>query len=175
VGTAIESAPAYSFTADEARLAYDSWGCNCGPAALATILGITLDRVHTAVDRVGFAEKRYMSPSMMEQAIGIAGGKIDHRPFLGPIRDQNFPHHGLARIQWTGPWTDDDVNPKWRYRQTHWVASWRHDHAISIFDVNGGILSVADWKKQIVPLIVAEIPRADGGWYVTHSWEVSSV
>lgn len=164
--------PAYSFTAEEARQAHDSWGCNCGPSALATILGITLDQVRTAVELVGFAEKRYTSPSMMEAAIGNAGGSLWQRNYLTAVRDQNFPNCGLARIQWTGPWEADGANPKWRYRQTHWVASWRHDHLISIFDVNGGIRSIADWKKEIVPLIVASVPRADGGWYVTHSWEV---
>lgn len=167
------TSPAYSFTVDEARLAYDSWGCNCGPSALATILGITLDQVRTVVERVGFAGKRYISPGMMEKAIGIAGGKIDRSNFLTAVTDQNFPTHGLARIQWTGPWTAPGSNPKWAYRQTHWVASWHHDHAITIFDVNGGIRPLQDWKREIVPLILEQcVPRNDGGWYVTHSWEV---
>lgn len=170
------SDPSYSFTADEARLAHDSWGCNCGPAALAMILGITLDQVRTAVDRVGFAERRYMNPTMMQKAIGIAGGRligignrIDREP-----AELNFPTCGLARIQWTGPWTAEGANLKWRYRQTHWVASWCSPTGLTVFDVNGGVRSFYDWEETIVPAILeACVPRADGGWYVTHSWEVT--
>ena len=35
------------FTLSDAERAYDDWGCNCGPAALAAICGMTLVPVYT--------------------------------------------------------------------------------------------------------------------------------
>ena len=124
---------------------------------------------------------------MMRVAIHWACGRIEHEHKCdpqAPILALEFPKHGLARIQWEGPWTKPGANPKWAYRQTHWVASWRQDGetladkilaAIDpvIFDVNGGLMLFEQWEQQIVPAIVANIPRADGGWHLTHSWEIA--
>jgi hypothetical protein len=114
--------------------------------------------------------KHYVNPTMMAQAIKHAGGVIVSKPqgFFN-----RFPINGLARIQWTGPWTAEGANPKWRYRQTHWVASWLLDGWVCIFDVNAGLIAQKDWESTTVPWIVKNcVPRADGGWYITHAWEV---
>ena len=163
-----------NFGRDDARAASDEWGCNCGPSALAAILGKRPDDVREACESVGFADKRYMSPTMMRRAISLAGGKLHwERPVRRDSGQLMFPEIGLARIQFTGPWTAEGANPKWAYRQTHWVASWRHSHACEIFDINGGVRDYVDWVCDILPLITESIKRADGGWYVTHSWEIS--
>lgn len=41
-----------------------------------------------------------------------------------------------------------------------------------IFDVNGGIQTLARWQGEIVPLLTALHKRADGGWFPTHVWEL---
>ena len=162
-----------AFDRDDSQAAADEWHCNCGPAALAAILGKGPNDVRQACESVGFEAKRYMSPTMMKSAIPLAGGRIKRERAIR--RDSGrlmFPELGLARIQFTGPWTKEGSNPKWAYRQTHWVASWRQGRDCSIFDINGGVRSYADWVEEIVTLIIANIERADGGWYVTHSWEI---
>lgn len=169
--------PGYSFDRDAAVLAAEAWGFNCGPAALATLLGMTPKEIKPAMERVGFLTKGYTNPRMMAKAIGIAGGQLMRRNedfFAADSDDLQFPACGLARIQWTGPWTAPGANPRWAYRQTHWVASWREQGTVYIFDVNGGFRSQRDWEAEIVPLILRDcVPRNDGGWFITHSWEVS--
>lgn len=169
------------FTEEEAIAAHDEWGCNCGPAALAFTLGITLDAVRPFVEAAGFCRaKNYMSPTMMQRALGAARAcwcVKDLRGILLPA--MQFPDLGLARIQWLGPWTMAGANPKWAYRATHWVASRRLDlkrlaERLNpvIFDVNGGMMRLREWEEEIVPLITKSIPRADGEWRITHSWEL---
>ncbi len=163
------------FTESDADIAHNEWGCNCGPAALAAILGKTLREIRPAVEAAGFAERRYTSPTMMQAAIASAGGKIVLRNAADPIiKRLPFAKHGLVRIQWCGPWTAPGANPKWAYRQTHWIATQIISGSGYVFDVNGGARSVESWIKEIVPPLSASIPRADGNWFITHSWEVAS-
>jgi hypothetical protein len=80
----------------------------------------------------------------------------------------------LVRVQWTGPWIRDGVAQKWAARQTHWIASWKHGDRQFVFDINGGIRDFASWKSEIVPLIVAQVKRADGGWWSANVWKLQS-
>lgn len=154
------------------------WGCNCGPAALAAVLGITLEQARVAVEKTGFADRGYMNPTMMADAIGHAGGKIVERMELPLDRriacdTDYFSDGGLARIQWTGPWTAKGANHKWAYRATHWIATCRLNNVQwMVYDVNGGSMLFDHWLEHVVPEITATIKRADGGWFITHSWKV---
>lgn len=161
------------FSGVEANQAAREWGCNCGPGALACILGITLDEVRPIVEAVGFADKQYMNPTMMQQSLGKK--LLCKRPVYEKDRSQTqFPYHGLARIQWTGPWTAAGANPKWAYGNTHWIASGgKKSGEIEIFDINSGMVSLKKWIDETVPFIVKDIQRADGGWFITHCWEVA--
>lgn len=158
----------YSFTQEEAQAAYDEWGCNCGPSALAFALQRSLDDVRPLIS--GFDEKRYTSPSMMAAALKAAG--VRWTPVQDPDSMSMFDSRGIAlvRIQWTGPWTQPGANPKWAYRYTHWIATWIQQDCPLIFDVNGGVLNLLQWAEQVIPLLIQQIPRADGGWFPTHAW-----
>ena len=162
----------YPFTEAEFKAASDAWGCNCGPGALAFACQISLDRVRAAIP--DFDAKRYTSPTMMIAAIAALGRR--HWPEV--VSGREFPERlfpddmSLVRIQWTGPWTAPGANPKWAYRQTHWIASWWEPEQHFVFDINGGLMTVDRWKAEIVPLITAHVPRADGGWKPTHVWRL---
>lgn len=116
----------YPFTQDQAQEAYDQWGCNCGPAALAFALQSSLDHAHALIP--GFDDKKYTSPSMMSHAVTMAKRAFDSMPTSVPEGNDLSPmfstRFSLVRIQWTGPWTAPGANPKWAYRQTHWIATW---------------------------------------------------
>lgn len=159
---------AYPFTQEESQKAYDAWGANCGPNALAFALQVSLDAVRPLIP--GFGEKRYTSPTMMKSALAKAGVSFDVR--MPDPSDMYHAAPSLVRIQWTGPWTAEGANPKWAYRQTHWIASWR-DTSDWIFDCNGGIQSPELWRQSIVPAITSQIPRADGRWFPTHVWRLA--
>lgn len=160
----------YPFTEEEARVAYDEWGCNCGPTALAFALQTSLDVTRRLI--ADFDQKRYTSPAMMLDAL-IASGRQwrDIRPVDTSRMFQVGP--SLVRIQWTGPWTQPGANPKWAYRQTHWITTFLVERqAAMVFDVNGGIMGFQRWQSEIVPLILKSYPRSDGGWHPTHIWTI---
>lgn len=155
--------------------ASDNWGCNCGPSALAAALGVTLDRSRELITR--FDERRYTSPTMMKDALRNAGVSMKEKTRSRRVEPDAFPEalplRGLVRIQWTGPWTDPGANPRWAYRQTHWVASKLWDQRWWIFDCNGGIRTYENWQEEIAPILAESVPRGYGGWFATHLWEVS--
>lgn len=177
--------PTYTFSETDMQQAHNEWGCNCGPSALAFALQRPLDYVRRAMALVGFDDKRYTSPSMMKEALKFldvsfqelkvparaSDGTLDTEPMFQAALQGHIV--SLVRVQWTGPWTKPDANPKWAYRQTHWIATWDDLGSNMVFDCNGGILSFEQWQEKIVPLITDTIPRADGGWFPTHIWPIN--
>jgi hypothetical protein len=169
---------AVRFTQDDLQRAHDEWGCNCGPAALAAILGLTLDEAKLHVGEE-FQRKRYTNPTLMFDALKRSGAKWGAAGLGRYISRLNWPRYGLARIQWEGPWTQPGVPLKARYRQTHWVGAHTVGAGnIGVFDVNAmangtGWCSLEDWQSDIVPWILKEcVPRANGKWHITHAIEV---
>ncbi|MEI9995117.1 MAG: hypothetical protein WDM91_11015 [Rhizomicrobium sp.] len=161
------------FTAEDAQRAHDEWGANCGPGALAAIMHMTLDQVRPHM--LGFDGKRYTNPTMMSDALRSIG-----RPWR-KIGAQ-WPDYGLVRIQWEGPWTLPGVPLRARYRFTHWVGAARHGATIpddvGVFDINciangSGWTAFRYWHGNLVPWLLNEcVPRASGGWHITHAIEV---
>ncbi len=170
--------PTYTFTEEQARAAYDEWGCNCGPTALAFALQVNLEAVRHAIP--GFAERRYTSPTMMAAALDFLGREytVVRNPSGGRNRQRGIDamlagSMSLVRIQWTGPWTAWNKTAKWAARQTHWIATWAERGVPLVFDVNGRIQVFCEWEDQTVPAIVATYPRADGGWYPANVWRIT--
>ena len=168
----------YPFTEEDSSKAYQEWGANCGPNALAFALQVPLENVRGLIP--DFESKRYTSPSMMKAALGVVGRTFVNNP--ADVANMFRLSHSetavnLTRIQWTGPWTQPGANRKWSYRQTHWITTWGERHGPCrewVFDVNGGVLGFTTWKQAIVPVLTAGIPRADGGWFPTHVWRLES-
>jgi hypothetical protein len=170
------------FTADDAQRAFESWGANCGPGALAAVTGLTLDEVRPHL--TGFDQKHYTNPSMMFAALRSLDLKWE------PRMTSRWPRFGLARVQWHGPWTQPGVPVRAAYRHTHWVAAeciQRKLRAsgslappepdISIFDINcinvGGWVPLSVWSEQVVPWLLKQCePKADGQWHLTHAIEI---
>lgn len=160
------------FSAAEAEAAFEDWGCNCGPSALAAICGLTLDGARALLPE--FDERRYTNPSMMDRALRASGRRARR---IDPA--DCSPAWGLLRVQWEGPWTQPGVPPRARYRYTHWVGASRRasDGDRGIFDCNQmhngtGWTAIDNWRGVTVPWIISHVPRASGGWHVTHAIEV---
>jgi hypothetical protein len=159
------------FTLADAERAHDEWGANCGPAAIAAVLDLTLEEIRPWLG--DFENKRYTNPTLMWSILDSLS--VSWRRLSAPL---NWPRHGLVRIQWHGPWTAPGVSPRAAYRHTHWVGAARRGDEIGVFDVNAlnngsGWCSIADWSAHIVPFILSEcVPRADGRWSMTHVVEV---
>jgi hypothetical protein len=176
--------PMPSFTESEAQRASDEWGANCGPGALAAALDLSLDQVRPHLG--DFETKRYTNPSMMFSALRSlevrwrslqCSGDPETSPLTsGP--SPGYPVHGLCRVQWEGPWTAPGVPIAARYRKTHWIAThYSPDHGLFVFDINavsaGGWITEWTWRSRLVPWLLREcVPRASGGWHLTHRIEL---
>ena len=163
------------FSHADAIRAADEWGANCGPGAIAVILGMTLDESRPHLG--DFERRRYTNPGLMWSildGLGIRWSKI--------LRPRRWPAYGLARVQWEGPWTAPGVPPRVAYRHTHWVGvSTADDQNVGIFDINAlgngtGWVSLRHWVDVIVPWILEQCePGADGGWDLTHGVEIENI
>ena len=162
--------PKLRFGETEAEAAWAAWGCNCGPAAVAAVTGLTLDEVRPHLG--DFERKRYTNPTLMWAILNSLG--VRYRVYR---RSQDWPQFGLVRVQWEGPFTQPGAHPKARYRHTHWVGAATATRGVGIFDVNcldsGGWVYQRDWADIIVPHILqACVPMASGGWHLTHVVEI---
>ena len=164
------------FTTADADRAYDAWGANCGPGAIAAVCGLTLDEVRPHLG--DFEAKRYTNPTLMWATLRSLGVPFAYRG--GDLGHDWWPTYGLARVQWEGPWTHPGVPIRARYRHSHWIGvqrGKRHPSNIGIFDINamasGGWVGLDDWASTVVPWILRTcVPRADGGWHITHVVEI---
>jgi hypothetical protein len=161
---------AVRFDIHQVNSAATEWGANCGPAAIAAILGKTLSEIRPYLG--DFEKKGYTNPTLMYEALNNLCS--DWRR-----REKVWPHYGLARIQWEGPWTAPGVPMAARYRHTHWVGAQRFGRAdeIWVFDINcmcvGGWVPLDEWSDQVVPWLLKECqPKASGKWHITHGIEV---
>ena len=158
------------FTLDDAERAYEEWGANCGPGALAAALGKTLDEVRPHL--VGFEQKRYTNPTMMFGALNTLGARWSGKH--QPIDMLLLPAVGLIRVQWEGPWLKPGVPKAAAYGHTHWIAIGKAGDAKMIFDINcicdGGWVPWEEWSGEVAPWLIKESqpPRAYGTWHFTH-------
>lgn len=175
---------AVRFSLDDAIAAADGH-FNCGPAALCAVADL---RPNEALLHLGgFDRKHYVNPTMMRDALGslkipfrqvhkdngTSGWTDDGIPGVGCVGEPTYPDFGLVRIQWGGPWTKPGVPIAARYRHTHWIAV----EGEMRFDVNamcvGGWIPLAEWETQLVPWLLKECePKASGGWWPTHCWQI---
>lgn len=175
--------PDIRFTSEEAQVAAEQWGFNCGPASLCAVLGKTPAEVRPYL--LDFERKRYTNPTLMAdilRGLGLSTRRVYE--CAGKMNKSHavWPESGLVRVQWGGPWCAKAVPVAARYRKTHWVAvrGTRHDSR-QVFDVNsmnapayGGWVLFRDWEREVVPWIIEKVvPNGDGSWWPTHCWEVS--
>jgi hypothetical protein len=173
---AVPGQPFPRFASVDAERAFESWGCNCGPAALACMTGLTLEaaRIHLP----DFIGRFYTNPTMMFGALDSIGVKWKCVALGKRTPLVEWPRLGLARVQWEGPWTEPGVPMAARYRHTHWVGALRGARGLGIFDINcigngSGWVSIDEWRTTLVPWLLREShPRANGCWHLTHAIEV---
>lgn len=166
--------PHLAFSEVDAGRAYHAFGFNCGPAAICACLGLTPDAVRPHLG--DFEQRGYINPTMMGNA--LASLKVRWRSM--PQAPTNvpewipFPARGLVRVQWGGPWLRPGVPVGAAYARTHWIASLEFQGTSWVYDINGGWCPRVWWEAEIVPLLIADTRNADGSWFATHRWEVTS-
>lgn len=143
------------------NIAHREWKANCGPCALAALLGVPVTAVRPYFP--AFPEKPWCNPTGMKSALELAG--VQHGR---PEYPEEFPRCGLAFLQLEGPWEAPGVPVTVAYRHTHWVAvrdRW-------VYDVNAGEWQIdAAWDEDTMSAVVAHTKRATG-WRVRTGLEV---
>lgn len=169
--------PAVSIDENDWKSAEPEFHPNCGPTALAIMVGMPLMIVCPLIP--SFKERHYTNPTMMAAALHALDIPFRERDDTD-CEAHTLTKYGLCRIQWEGPWTAPGSNPRWAYRQTHWIGAatfnWPYpDKAVEfVFDVNCGWQTQQDWEQIHVPKIIKEVvdKRATGNWWATHRWEL---
>ncbi|MCP3065292.1 hypothetical protein LXT21_41625 [Myxococcus sp. K38C18041901] len=146
-----------------------AWKANCGPSALAAVLGVPLRLVRGSFP--GFPAKPWTTPTSMAAALAAQG--LHHRVQQGMPRGDV---HGVAFLQLRGSW--DSAPERAQYRHTHWVGLHRDGGALSIYDCNtgsaGGWLPSEEWKVQVLAELLERHRGASGKWAVRVVLEVLS-
>lgn len=163
------------YTPPDVADAHELWGANCGPAALAAILGQPVMTMRPFL--ADFATRPFMTPTQLSAALRAAQQPFRVRRHLSEAR----PQYGLLFVQWEGPWTQPGVPVRAAYTHTHWVGvAWTADQGQMLYDVNagddarwGGWCAARTWALHIVPAICEGIPGADGGWFVRWACDVT--
>jgi hypothetical protein len=157
--------------------AAEVWGANCGPGALAGLLGVDLANVRLAFN-AGGKWPGYANPTKMLGALSAMG-------LAGRPRGAETPPSGdgLIFVQFTGPW---EAVTRAAYRHTHWIAySWKRlqdgygneegEPLLFTYDINwgkfGAWMPLEDWARVLAPRL-ADYPRCTG-WRWRQVIEVS--
>jgi hypothetical protein len=161
------------YTPPDVYSAYDVWGANCGPGALAAILRRPVMTIRPLLE--GWKGRPYMNPTHLQQALRAA-----QQPFRVVRRLGPGVTYGLWFVQWEGPWTAPKVPARAAYPYTHWVGvAQTEDQGQLIYDVNagdeacwGGWVAKRFWDQRVVPAITQAIPRANGLYFCRWACEV---
>ncbi len=162
-------APALLFGAEDQQRAYDLYGSNCGPGAIAGICGTTPEHV---VGMLGekFQKIRGTTEIMLRATLDQLGVRWEDVP-------AGWPDYGIARVQWGGPWLYSD-DPFEKLRHSHWIGvATRGLPNVMIFDINaigvGGWISLAEWDDLVIPwLLEACEPEATGEWWISETLKI---
>jgi hypothetical protein len=132
--------------------AYTLWKSNCGPSAMAALLGVELVVIRTHIRDW----KGYTTPKMARETLRSAGAKCDYG------RNGDWPQCGLVCIQFRGPWLNPDAHWAEQYKRSHYIAV----HGSAVYDVNcDKWISRGHWEQLVAPQIADLYDRCDGTWY----------
>jgi hypothetical protein len=159
--------------------AHREWKSNCGPAAIAAALSLTLDDVRTAVPPMGTPNfKGFMNVLDVQNALRWLDAKILRTWSKPPnsllLTDVHKPGPIVAMLQWGGPWNGI---PQAAATYRHLVAfkyGWLGPRLGPrwLYDVNdpNGWCYVSKWERDILPGLLPE--RGDGTWSIAWACQV---
>ena len=183
----MQAPPRTRFTADDADEANTEWGANCGPGAIAAVTGMTLEELKPAMGIFHTRKEKYTNIALMYDVL-----KRLNVPYQKKLAPDAWPEFGLVRVQWHGPWMDEEAHWRARLRHSHWVGCahvtdplykpgdepLNDSPALVIFDINcinsnaaaWGWIPFYWWHDEIVPWIIQECePEGDGKYSLTHA------
>lgn len=162
--------PKLRFDAADQMLAWDVFGANCGPGAVAAALGLKPAFVALLLSDE-FLRRRATTEVMLTRL-------LTDLEVPWTLMDSHDVQFGILRVQWSGPW-DGSADPYEPLGHSHWVTVWRSGGRTEIFDVNaisvGGWLAYSEWSQDLVPwLLEREEPEANGSWWFSDGYSLGS-
>lgn len=159
--------PKLRFSLEDQQRAYDEFGANCGPGAVAGVCGYTPGEVLNVMPE--FERRRSTTEIMLTAALDGLG-------VIWEERTPDLVSYGILRVQWHGPWLDD-ADPYEKMRHSHWVGISKLSDRPQVFDINaisvGGWIDKDEWAHGLVPwLLETSEPRATGEWHMSEGYEV---
>lgn len=150
---------------------HELWSANCGPTALAALLGRSVADVRPLVETVqGGRFLGYMHAGHLLSALKYEGLRPSRREVIRKQRE--WPQgRGLVVIQIDGPWCNEGVNQKAAYRYTHTVASAFAGKVI--YDGNAARWCSREWWEENVMTMLVQDERRATGWYTRTILEVA--
>lgn len=163
----------------------------CGQTALASLLRVPLAEVGDVVSK----DHAWMTYAGMREALTKLRAKFKPTGYEDERGDTRtppcrWPRHGLALLQFRGPWEDEKVPHVACLKHTHWIAVAGRETVVDqtvneiepfVFDVNAlaknlnhGWLPRSYWERRILAPLIAAHRRATGAWYARAGIEVSS-
>lgn len=140
----------------DADHAHAQWKANCGPCALAAVLGRPLAALRPLFP--DYPRRPWTNPTHMRAALDRAGAGYR----TATASDTNWSGTLLLFVQWVGPWSAPGVPVAAAYRNTHWIGT----KAGAVYDVNAGDwMTPEEWRTDFVLHILRHVPNATG-WYV---------
>ena len=113
--------------------AHNEWKANCGPAAVAAILGRSVHSVRSAFP--GFPAKPWTNVTTMKSALRSLGVEF-------AVVADKMPDHGLAFLQFNRP----ELPTRAQYRHTHWIAK----SGLAVYDAGvDELMSGPRWDRTI--------------------------
>lgn len=144
--------------------AHAAWKANCGPCAVAALLGREVNAVRDLFE----PWPGYTNPTKIKEALKRAGKTCV------PSSAEALRTNGLGFVQFEGPWEAGGARAA--YRHTHWVALARRFSPVPegmsprpllfVYDVaigsRGGWLPLDFFSRRIIPLYLEDQPKATG-------------
>lgn len=149
------------YVPSDVAIAEHVFGANCGPVSLAVAISEDVCDVMRWFPEFMEPERRYTNLTAMRKALYAMGNSPK-------VLRQEFPAHGVALIQWLGPWTKNNFFSRWSLRHSHWIAV----SGQFVFDyIDATWRTIASWEQNVVPMYLNQIPQA-AGWDIKFGIEV---
>jgi hypothetical protein len=149
------------YVPSDVAIAKHVFGANCGPISAAAAISEDVCDIMKWFPQFDEPDRRFTNLTSMKRALSCM--EIEHR-----VLRREFPRHGVALIQWLGPWTSKDFFSRWSLQHSHWIAvSGRF-----VFDyIDETWRTLADWEHYVAPHYIDQLPQA-AGWEIKFGVEI---
>lgn len=176
------------YTPPDVDEASEAWGANCGPCALAAVLGRPVAAIRDAVSKPSrkttqtalFKDEKpfstypgYMGIRDLRRAVVRAGASVGMEWSPVVLRALDFEESVLVMVEWAGPWTGTRGQAAYRHVIGYRRARGREEDALLLMSDEGRGKVLARLHADAVDLGRCDrwVFDANAGWMPLFLWE----